>query len=210
MIVRLKGKIVEKKEQSVVLDVQGLCYEVMVPLSVHRRLEDEKDRDGCVELKIYHYLQMEPSRGFPVLIGFLNDIERDFFQAFIKVAGIGPRAAVRALNKPISQITRAIDESDIEFLKTLNGIGLQRAREIVAKLQGKVGRFGLIQDKTSPLESVSRNIDNFRQEALTVLLQLQYKKPEALSMIDKALQSTDGISSTEDLLNYIYKQRVKS
>ena len=63
------------------------------------------------------------------------------------MSGIGPRAAVKALDKPISEITQAIDAGDIKYLTTLPGIGKQRAKEIVAKLQGKVGRFGLIQDQ---------------------------------------------------------------
>jgi len=56
-----------------------------------------------------------------VLIGFLNDIEKDFFQIFITVSGIGPRAALKALNKPISQIAKAIDEGDLVFLRFLTG-----------------------------------------------------------------------------------------
>lgn len=208
MIARIEGKLVEKNDQSLILNVNGLFYEVLVSRSVLERVEEARDSQGNICLIAYHYIQMSPSSGMPVLIGFLSEIEKDFFQQFIKVSGIGPRAAVRALNKPISDITRAIHEGDINYLKTLPGIGAQKAKEIVAKLQGKVGKFGLIQDKENvPVRA--RESPNWQEEALAVLLQLQYKKAEAKEMIHKALERSSGITTTEDLLNEIYKQRIK-
>jgi len=208
MIVRIRGRLVEKKENSLIIDVKELFYEVIVPSSVLQRIDGMVDKDGCINLVTYHYMQIEPSRGLPIIIGFLNEIERDFFQQFITVSGIGPRAAVKAINKPISEIARAIDEADLVFLRTLPGIGLQRAKEIIAKLQGKIGKFGLIQDKT-PTKSHVEVTEDWHQEALSVLLQLQYKKQEGLEMINKALERSKDIKSAEDLLNEIYKQKVK-
>lgn len=208
MIVRIAGKLIEKKKQSLVVDVHGLCYEIIVPASVLQRVDETKDEDGNVHLITYHYFQISPSSGTPLLIGFINEVERDFFQQFIKVSGIGPRAAVKALDKPICEITRAIDDGDIKYLKTLPGIGMQRAREVVAKLQGKVGKFGLIQDKRAVSEE-RRATSSWQEEALEVLLQLQYKKQEAGDMIQKALERSENIQTAEELLNEIYKQRVK-
>lgn len=208
MIVRISGKLIERNENSLVIDVQGLQYEVIVPPSVLQRINDHIGENGNINLVTYHYIQLDPSRGFPVLIGFLNEIEKDFFEQFITVSGIGPRAAVKALNKPISQIAKAIDEGDLNFLRTLPGIGAQRAKEIVAKLQGKVGKFGLIQDK-SAVSRPAEKISDWQEEALSVLLQLQYKRQEALDMIKKALERSKDINATEDLLNEIYKQKVK-
>ena len=208
MISQIRGKLIEKKEGTLVIEVQGLYYEVLVPLSVQERIDQTKDTDGNIRLMTYHYFQLEPSRGVPVLVGFLNEIERDFFLQFIKVSGIGPRAAVRALNKPIFEITRAIDESDLNFLKTLPGIGIQRAKEIIAKLQGKLGKFGLIKDETVILVK-PQTTTGWQEEALDVLLQLQYKRPEALQMIKEAQERSKDIQTAEDLLNEIYKQRVK-
>ncbi len=206
MIVRLKGRLIEKDGQSLVVDVQGLHYEVFVPASVLARIHQHLDAQGNVDLITYHYFQIDPAKGVPVLIGFLNDLEKDFFLQFITVSGIGPRAAIKALNKPISEITRAIDENDVSFLKTLPGIGTQRAKEIVAKLQGKVGRFGLLKDQD--IERPSSEPPDWQKEALAVLLQLQYKRPEALDMIERALKRSHDIQTAEDLLNEIYKQKV--
>ncbi len=209
MIVSLSGKLKEKYEQSLVIDVDGISYEVLVPGSVIARIDETTDKEGKVHLKTYYYMQINQASGLPMLIGFLNDIERDFFLQFIKVSGIGPKAAVRALNKPIAEITQAIDRGDAAYLKTLPGIGMQRAREIVAKLQGKVGKFCLIQDKAAAVVEKTEAVD-WQEEALTVLLQLQYKKQEAASMIEKALKQTDSINSAEELLNEIYKQKVNT
>jgi len=209
MIVRLSGKLITKKANAIILDVQGLCYEVMVPSSVMNRIDDTLDPKGDVHFITYHYFQLDPSRGFPVLVGFINEIERDFFLQFITVSGIGPRAAVKALNKPISEIARAIDEGDLNFLKGLPGIGLQRAKQIIAKLQGKIGKFGLIQDRDVTTTATMKEAPDWQEEALLVLMQLQYKKQEALQMIKKALERSKDIMTTEDLLNEIYKQRVK-
>ncbi|MCA9405438.1 MAG: hypothetical protein KC684_02795 [Candidatus Omnitrophica bacterium] len=209
MIVKVCGKLVEKREQSVLIDVQGLCYEIIVPTSVLARLESTKNAQGHVELVTYQYYQMSPASGIPMIIGFINEVERDFFLQFIKVSGIGPRAAVKALNQPIADITRAIDSGDVAYLKTLPGIGMQRAKEVVAKLQGKIGKYGLIQDKGSIEPKVAFKPD-WQEEALSVLLQLQYKKAEAEDMIKKALERSKDIKNTEGLLNEIYKQRIKS
>ena len=208
MIVKISGQLIEKKEQALIISVNGIAYEVMVPVSVLQRVDETLDSGGNVNLITYHYFQMTPSGGLPMLVGFINEVEKDFFLQFITVSGIGPRAAIRALIKPISEITQAIDNGDANYLKTLPGIGNQKAKEIIAKLQGKVGRFGLIQDKKLPPQ-ISKIVSDWQEEALQVLLQLQYKKQEAADMIQKALERSPRINTTEELLNEIYKQRVK-
>lgn len=207
MIVQISGKLIQRNQNCLTLEVQGFCYEVLCSTTVLDRLSETMPEDGMVKLVTYHYLQVEPSRGTPVLIGFLNEIEKDFFEQFITVSGIGPRAAVKALNKPISEIARAIDDGNLHFLMSLPGIGQQRAKEIIAKLQGKVGKFGLIQDKVSAKATVTSNIV---EEALDILLQLQYKKHEAKEMIQKAFERSPTIKSVEDLLNEVYRQKIKS
>jgi len=208
MICRISGKIVDRRDDAVVLDVSGVCYEVFIPGAVMQYLENSVQPDGSISLIIYHYLQMEPSKGFQVLIGFLNEIEKEFFEKFITVSGIGPKAAVRALKMPISMIARAIDMSDVTFLKSLPGIGEQRAREIIAKLQGKVGKFGLLQDTGIGTEAFAGKF-GIEEEAMGVLLQLEYKKFEAKNMLDEALKRNPGIKTAEDLLNEVYKQKCK-
>ena len=208
MITRLTGKVVAKEKSSVVIDVNGICYEVIIPPSAMNRIDELIDAQGIVSLVTYHYYQVEPTRSTPFLIGFINEVEKEFFEQFITVSGIGPRAAARAINRPISEIVNAIDEADVAVLRSLPGIGPQRAKEIIAKLQGKVGKFGLIRDQGC--EPATLESADWQNDALQLLLQLQYKKPEANEMIRKALERDPSIRTTEALLNEVYRQRRKN
>jgi Holliday junction DNA helicase RuvA len=205
MIARICGKVIERGVNKVLVEVGGICYEVFIPTAVMQRLDENIDEKGQVKLLTFHYLQSEPAKSTPVLVGFLNEIEKEFFEVFITVSGIGPKAALKALSEPISLIARAIDEADTAFLRSLPGIGEQRSREIVAKLQNKVGKFGLIQDKE--IKKLAKAGTDIGEEALAVLMQLEYKKQEALTMIKKALERSKKIESTEELLNEVYKQK---
>lgn len=204
MISGITGKVLEKGLNYLVLDLCGLSYEVFIPTCVMQGLDKSKSCDGKISLLTYHYYQVDQTKSIPVLIGFLSQVEKDFFEIFITVSGIGPRAALKALNKPISLIAKAIDEGDLIFLKSLPGIGEQRAKEIVAKLQNKVGKFGLIKDRGIQQKTASKDIS---EEALDVLLQLEYKRSEAQGMIKKVLEMNSGVGTTEELLNLVYKQK---
>ena len=203
MISRIKGRIISKDASKLLLEAEGgISYDILIPKSIMTSIED-----GIPEILLitYHYFQTDPSKSIPFLIGFLNEIEKEFFEKFITVSGVGPKAACRALALPISEIADAIDRGDLPVLKSLPGIGEQRAKEIIAKLQGKVGKFGLIQDRSS--KSTQSINEDIKEEALSVLSKLQYKRKEALSMIEKALKRNSKISSSEDLLNEVYKTK---
>ena len=206
MITAIKGKVVSEGNGVLTLETNGFSYEILTPISVLQRVKENQDSDGNIRLITYHYYQMTPSSGMPVLVGFLNEVERDFFLEFIKVSGIGPRAAVKALNRAIGEIAQAIDRGDTKYLKTLPGIGEQRAKEIVAKLQGKMGRFTLMRDRVA-VQSPRADLRDIEEEALHILLQLQYKKSEAEEMIKKASERQPKSSTCEELLNEIYKQK---
>ena len=205
MISRIRGKVVKKENDSLIVDVNGICYEVLIPVAIMRSLENISANNGEVDLITYHYHQVEPSRAFPVLVGFSNEVEKEFFEKFITVSGIGPKAAVRAMSLPISTIAQAIDTGNMAVLKSLQGIGEQRAREIIAKLQGKVGKFGLIQD--GELKTTAKIGSDIESEAMEVLNQLQYKTGEAKEMIRKAIERNPDVKTAEDILNEVYKQR---
>jgi Holliday junction DNA helicase RuvA len=204
MISTIKGKIIKKEDTGLLIDVAGIGYEVLIPLTILNELKDICEGQD-VSLVTFHYYANEPSKSIPVLIGFMNEVEREFFEKFITVSGVGPKAAVKAISKPISEIAKAIDSADITFLKSLPGIGEQRAKEIIAKLQNKVGKFGLIQDGFKPAQYESKK--DIENEALQVLTQLQYKRQEALDMIKKALERNSDISTSEELLNEVYRQK---
>jgi len=206
MISHIRGKIAKRKDSSLVLDVEGgISYEVLIPGCVMKSLDRHIEPDGMIRLVTYYYHHTDPARSIPVLIGFLNEIEKEFFEKFITVSGIGPKAAVRALNVSLSHVIKAIADGDLATLKSLPGIGEQRAKEIVAKLQNKVGKFGLIQE--NEIEIIVAKEPDFVEEATEVLLQLQYKKQEAKEMIRKALERAPNLKTAEELLNEVYKQK---
>lgn len=207
MISHICGKLVKRDDSSVIIEVNNISYEILIPPAVINVLDGNIQSDGNLRLITYHYHQVDQSKSIPVLIGFLNEIEKEFFEQFITVSGIGPKAACKALSLPFSVIADAIDRADMALLKTLPGIGEQRAREIIAKLQGKVGRFGLIQDRD--VAAAPKVKEDIKEEAIEVLLQLQYKRKEAEDMIDKAILRNPDLKTCEDILNEVYRQRKK-
>lgn len=205
MISAIQGKLIKKKDSTLFIDVGGLVYEVLVPITVFNETQGI-ETGSEITLNTFHYYASDPSKSFPILIGFINEIEKEFFEKFISVSGVGPKAAVRAIDKPISEIASAIDSGNVSFLKSLPGIGEQRAKEIIAKLQDKVGKFGLMQDSNVPRESTDETSD-IESEAIQVLEQLQYKKHQAQEMVRKALERQSNISTSEELLNEVYRQK---
>jgi Holliday junction resolvasome RuvABC DNA-binding subunit len=103
----------------------------------------------------------------------------------------------------MSTIAAAIDRGDHELLKKLPGIGQQKARDIVAKLQGKVTKFLLIQD--APPTPAS--IPDFADEALAVLIQLGYKRSEGEAMIRQTMEREPQLDQAEQLLAEIYRSK---
>jgi len=210
MIARIEGRLVDKKDHSVILENHGVFYEVFLPQITLGRLDEARTPDGRLCLVTFHYHHVEPARSIPVLIGFLNDLEKDFFEVFITVSGIGPKAALRALSMPIAQIAKAIDEGDTAALRSLPGIGPQRAKEIIAKLQGRISRFGLL-PSAAPAAAPENGRRDLAEEAVRVLMQLQYKKAEAKEMVTQAMKKEPGIKDLQDLLNAVYQhQRPRS
>ena len=207
MISRIRGVVREIGQLQLLLEVHGISYEVFMPASLLRALPERLGPDGEAELITFHYQQLEVGRGIPVLIGFFNEIEREFFARFISVAGIGPRAALKALTLPIPAIAQAIDEGDLSLLRSLPGIGAQRAKEIVAKLQGKVGKYALMSGKAARPEPVEAGQHTLEDDAVAILVQLEYKKTEAKEMVRAALQRNPKMKSSEEVLNAVYRQQ---
>jgi Holliday junction DNA helicase RuvA len=207
MISRLRGVVRGITTTQLLVDVNGVGYEVLVAPSILRTIQERVGATGEIELVTFHYQQLEVGRGIPVLIGFLNEVEREFFTRFISVSGVGPRAALKALTQPIPLIAKAIDEGDVTLLRSLPGVGEQRAKEIVAKLQGKVGKFALIQTKGGPPEGAEAQPPPIADEAVSVLVQLEYKRPEAKQMVRSALERNPNVKTVEELLNEVYRQQ---
>ncbi len=202
MFSRIDGTIVDRDDARVVLDVAGLGYEIILPPCVAEKLP--RALGERVTLEIHPALQIDGNSARFTFFGFTNAIERDFFEALCSVASIGPKTAARAFVLPMGRIAQAIDAGDYAALVKLPGIGQQKARDIVAKLQGKVTKFLLIQD--APAHPPAP-IPDFAEEALAVLLQLEYRRGEAEAMIAETLAAQPQIRDAETLLAEAYRRK---
>ena len=201
MFTRISGTLIERSDTTVLLDVGGLGYEIVLPGCVADKLPTAAGEK--ITLEIHPTFNLEGNSGRFTFFGFTNAIEREFFEALVSVASIGPKTAARAFALPMARIAAAIDAGDHPFLLKLPGIGQQKARDIVAKLQGKVTKFMLIRD---PLARPIPTMPDFAQEAVAVLLQLEYRRPEAEEMVANALEASPKVRDAEALLAEVYRR----
>src|SRR5881628_2740280 len=147
MIASLSGRLRRRLDDRIVLETAGVGYEVFLPPIVMRQIEHLAAADGekASELSLvthYHATRDQPR---PVLIGFTSELDKEFFEKLITVKDVGPLVAARSLAAPVSDIAAAIARQDEAYLRRLPGIGPQKAKNIVAQLQGKVAKFALVQ-----------------------------------------------------------------
>ncbi|MFA0767030.1 MAG: hypothetical protein OXFUSZZB_000358 [Candidatus Fervidibacter sp.] len=205
MIGRLKGRLVERHNQRLVVDVNGVGYEVLVPSVVARWAESLRVGDE-VELVTLYLLQVEPGRATPMLLGFRNELEREFFERLLSVPKLGVRGALQLFAVPMATLARAIEDNDQKALMKLPGVGRQRARELIAALQGKVAKFALLAEEEVPTPLITDVVS----EALEILQSLGYTRTEAQRMIDAALERLPKPSNAEELIRTVYQvQREK-
>jgi Holliday junction DNA helicase RuvA len=202
VIAYLRGPILRRSEEVVVVEAGGVGYEVHLPGVVARALPVSHDgTPQTVELYIsYHVSQNQPR---PLLVGFLHEIEQEFFERFITVDGMGPTKAMKAIVHPIHVIADAVERKDSQFLRRLPGIGERTAEKIIAALHGKMGKYALLKGeemRVAPAE------EDFKAEVLEVLTaQLGHRSSEARRMVDEAMRRQPGISSAEELFQEVYR-----
>jgi Holliday junction DNA helicase RuvA len=137
------------------------------------------------------------------LIGFLREIEQEFFERFITVDGLGPTKAMKAIVHPIHTIADAIERKDVAFLRRLPGIGERTAEKIVASLHGKMGKYALLR---GPEEQPPAEAEDFKAEVLDVLTkQLGHRPAEARQMVEEAMRRRSAISTAEELFQEVYR-----
>ena len=205
MIAYLEGKILKKEDDRIVLLVQQVGYEILIPANVSAAIQGMKLGDELA-LHIYHYqTERQPKT---VLIGFIEDLEKEFFQQFLTVEAIGPLKAVKALTIPVGEFALAIETRNVAALKRLKGIGERMARKIVATLEGKVGKYAQAdQDQQIPIAEAQLTASaRFSQEVIEVLThQLGYKKTEAQQMVTESLKRNPAIETAEELFDEVFK-----
>ena len=202
MIAFIKGQLIECQLTLAILEVNGIGYEVHVPLTTVEKLPSLGDA-----VKLFtHATYREDSQ---TLYGFIDRESRDFFRMIVdKVSGIGPKIALNLLGSLSLQTLKvSIASGDVAMLSKAQGLGKKTAERIVVELKDKVLPKELSQDSNispSSLDNgqqadISQNLTNF-QDAVSALLTLGYKATDADLAIRRASESMDENASTEELI----------
>ena len=144
MITKITGKLIALQESTLTLGVDHFEHEVLIPEFTRRHLQHELGK--TVSLHTIEYLEGNPMQGrmTPRLIGFVSEVEREFFELFCSVDGVGVRKALRAMVRPVKDVATAIEEQDAKLLSSLPGIGPAMSERIVAKLRRRMPKFALM------------------------------------------------------------------
>jgi Holliday junction DNA helicase RuvA len=190
--------------------INSLCYEVYVPSGIISRLRQspESQRQNPLTLYTIYYIDGGLAGGHltPKLVGFLDPLDREFFETFTKVPGVGFMRALKCLVRPLNEIALAIERGDAQFLKELPYVGTKTAERIVADLRGKMAKFALARSE-QPLSIEHESISELKVEAIQVLEQLEYSRSEAERMATEIFTRHKNLKSVEEFLRKVFEQR---
>ncbi len=206
MIVKITGKLVALYDERAIIEAPPFEYETLIPEFTRRQLQSELGQ--TISLRTIEYLDGNPTQGrlVPRLIGFLTDVEREFFELFCSVDGVGSKKALRAMVRPVREVAAAIEEQDVKFLSGLPGIGPATAERIVAKLRRKVPKFALMVARPSEggTGGAEQTLDVV-SETFEALLSLGHGEADARRLIDGVLEtSKKKFKDSAELIQAIY------
>ncbi len=206
MIRRIRGELVATYPASVLLEVSGLTYEVFVPEPVRERLS-ERGLGSQVELFTYYYLQSDANRITPYVLGFETELQRRFFERLLDVPRMGPMTALRAFVLPVGRIARAVELQDNHLLQQLPGVGRQKARDMIATLQGKLGEFVDVTELPEMEAAVTGPQSDLEADALEVLMRLGVSRGDALRRLRQVTEAHPETESADELIREVFRQR---
>lgn len=199
MITFLHGKLVESLPTQVVVDVNGIGYEVLIPLSSFDKLPAP---GGEVKL----LTQLIVREDAHILYGFATAVERDLFRMLINnVSGIGPKTALNILSgMNVVAFRGAVAGSDVKSLSQISGVGKKTAERIVVELRDKVGAAGAL-EAASAKNSLSSD-DQKTNDAVLALMALGFKQMDAHDVVRGAQMMLGAQASVEQLVRACLKK----
>ena len=202
MITKITGQLLSLDEDTLALGVGAFEYEVLIPDFSRRQLQDKLNEE--VRLYTIEYLEGNPMQGrmTPRMIGFLTEVEREFFELFCSVDGVGVKKALRAMVRPVREVARAIEDQDATALAGLPGIGPATADRIIAKLRRKVPKFALMAAREEP--TVADVHTNVIDEAFEVLRKLGHSESDARRLVDGVLGQKKKFKDVQEVIAAIY------
>ncbi|MGL4941996.1 MAG: Holliday junction branch migration protein RuvA [Thermoguttaceae bacterium] len=201
MITRITGKLVALRLEAAIIADGAFEYEVLIPEFTRRQLQTCVGE--VVSLHTIHYLEggAQVTKAIPRLIGFLTEVEREFFDLFCSVDGVGTKKALRAMVRPVREVATAIEEKDEKSLSSLPGIGPAMSERIVAKLRRKVSKFALLVGRDALPDSAPIDVV---AETYQVLISLGHSELDARHRIDSVLATKTKFKDSTELIQAIY------
>jgi Holliday junction DNA helicase RuvA len=202
MIAALTGRLATKAPSSVTLDVQGVGYEVFIPLSTFYALPDVNE---SASLCVYTHLREDAIQ----LYGFLTLLEKDSFVLLTGVSGIGPKLALSvlsALNVP--DLVSAVHAGDVEKLASVPGIGKKTAARIALELKDKVERLRVTPGPVP--QAASGPLGRLQEDALSALVNLGYRAADVKEAIKRAAQGRPDPMPLTELIREVLKDLARS
>ena len=191
MIAFLRGRVLSKQPNLLVVDVQGVGYQVHVPLSTYYDIGDE---GAEAALHVYTHVREEAIH----LFGFLTTIEQELFERLIAIGGIGPKLAIAVLSGiGPSELVDALQRGDLARLTGIPGVGRKTAERMILELKDRLTHVSL-----APGGGESRAVapgERLRDDLLSALQNLGYHRPPAEKAIDAMLSSADEPSFEDGL-----------
>lgn len=179
MIAQLRGRLLEKQPNRIIVDVSGVGYDVAVPLSTFYGLGEP---GGEIALRIHTHVREDTL----ALYGFATRIEQDLFERLISVSGIGPRLALAVLSgiEP-PDLVRAIEHADLARLTAIPGVGKKTSERIVLELKDRLPRAPIAEGAGAAVHPPA-----LRDDVLSALINLGYHRPLAEKAVDAAVKAT--------------------
>jgi holliday junction DNA helicase RuvA len=194
MIAYLKGKLVHKDPTHLVIDVNGVGYQVQISLNTFSQVKDAED----IKLSTYLHVREDAQ----ILFGFGSDQEKSMFQNLISVNGIGPNTAMVVLSyMPPSELRAAIIREDAATLQSIKGIGGKTAQRLILELKDKLRKDSGEEINTG----ISTSYNKMKQEALTALVTLGVARVAAEKSVDSVLKKSGNSLTLEDLVKQALK-----
>jgi Holliday junction DNA helicase RuvA len=212
VLTKVRGILHTVADESVTLLIDPFEVEVQIPEQARRLLQSRLGEPVSFHTILYIEGGAMVSRMLPRLVGFLSAIDREFFDIFCSVDGVGARKALRAMVRPVRELARTIQDQDVKTLSTLPGIGEATAERIVAKLRRKVGKFTLIvspESSAAPAEAdgAPENAEpDVIRDTFAALLSVGHTDSQAREAIDRVLSGRKKFKSVADMIEAIYLQ----
>jgi Holliday junction DNA helicase RuvA len=192
MIAFLTGRLAFKAPTHLTLDVQGVGYEVHIPLSTYYVLPN---LDEIAALNIHTHLREDAIQ----LFGFLSQSEKESFLLLTSVSGIGPKLALSVLSSlSVTDLVQAIQAEDVEKLATVPGIGKKSAGRIALELKDKVGKIQGVQSRTTAADTPE--LEGPFDDALSALVNLGYRAQDAKEALKRVIKDTTGSLALKELI----------